>query len=123
MAHAGNTNCPDSRARCNALVGMTEKGSPIPVTPKAQLCNKILDCVHTTHCAKEFNVVDCLCGKGVTADACFAGTFDDTKGACKDIMAAGGESTSMTIGVEREGLAQGQLGIADLPLGALTRGE
>jgi hypothetical protein len=95
MAHAGSTNCPDSLARCDALRGNTAAASPMPGVPKAQLCRKILDCVHTTHCAKEFNATDCLCGKNADPNVCFAASLAAATGTCKDLMAAGGESASM----------------------------
>ena len=67
-------------------------GNVNPGQPKAQLCRQILDCIHTSHCAQNFNDTDCLCGTDVPSGDCFAGTFDAMKGPCRDLMAAGAET-------------------------------
>jgi hypothetical protein len=67
----------------------------MPNTSKATLCRAIVDCVHQTHCAKSFNFTDCFCGEGANADECFAMPYEMAHGACKELIAAGAES-SMT---------------------------
>jgi len=95
-----NTNCPDSTDACNNLVGNTVAGTR-PGQPKAALCREILDCMHSTHCAKPIDnqstPTDCLCGVGVTPGDCFdVRTFDQLTGACKDVIAAGAETTDLS---------------------------
>jgi hypothetical protein len=98
VAHAealGSTNCPDSRMRCNQLLGTTAPTSPIPNASKATLCRQIVDCVHRTHCAKDFNLTDCLCGTHADPNVCFSATLAEAAGPCRDLIAAGGESNLM----------------------------
>jgi hypothetical protein len=116
VAHKGNTNCPDSTRRCDSLPGTTAADSPMPNMPRSQLCRQIVDCIHRTHCAKTFNATDCLCGKDVNPDECFAGTFASTTGACKELFAAGGESTSMEILADRFSDPTFAVGVADTVL-------
>jgi hypothetical protein len=116
-SHKSNkTSCPDSIRRCETLPGKTAADSPMPNMSKSELCVQILNCFHRTHCAKSFNATDCLCGKGVNPDSCFAGTFEDTTGACRDLVAAGGESKSMQLLAERFSDAMFPIGVADTVL-------
>jgi hypothetical protein len=97
-AHNGNRNCPDGRSRCENLQGVTPSTAPQPNVPKALLCQEIVDCIHSSHCAQNFNVTDCLCGTDADPNVCFNGTFAalPASAACKDLIAAGGESTLMS---------------------------
>ena len=87
----GSNNCPSALTHCESLTGVTS-GSFMPGTSRRQLCRDILDCIQRTHCAKDFNDTDCLCGANVPTGQCFMGSFEAMTGACRDVMAAGAES-------------------------------
>jgi len=102
-AHEGNMNCPDSKETCDGLVGVTSKDSPVmPGVPKAALCRQIVDCMHSSHCAAPnasgiSTPSDCFCGTDVHPNTCFnGGTYADTFGKCRDLIAAGCESTTIS---------------------------
>ena len=84
-------NCPSAYQHCNSLQGVTA-GKYKPGLPKSALCRQILDCIHRSHCAKEFNATDCLCGPNVRSVDCFNGSFEAMGGSCRDLIAAGAES-------------------------------
>jgi hypothetical protein len=85
----------------------------MPGVSKAALCRQIVDCIHTTKCASNFNVTDCICGLDVQADVCFAGTYDAATGPCKDLIAAGAESNIMPVIAANFSDSQYAIGAAD----------
>jgi hypothetical protein len=95
LQHKTNRDCPDSLKRCEDMQGTTAAQSPVqPRASKSALCKQILACMHANHCAKD-HATDCLCGTNADPNVCFAGTYQAMTGACKELIAAGGESTSM----------------------------
>jgi hypothetical protein len=89
----GSTFCGEKLTAGRALTGSTVAG-PRPGVAKAALFQEILDCAHREGCGDV--ATDCLCGIGVLAETCFAGTYDAMTGPCKELFAAGLESTSVT---------------------------
>ena len=91
---AFGTLCPDQLAACDNLAGNTGASNPVGSQysniPKGPLCQRILDCIHTTHCAQNTADTDCLCGPN--NPGCFSGTYDAMTGPCKELMAAGMET-------------------------------
>jgi hypothetical protein len=112
-SHGGNNSCPNALRSCQNLTGLTSATSPMPGVSKGLLCQQIVDCIHTTHCAKDFNVTDCICGEGVQADLCFAGTYDAATGPCKALIAAGAESNLMPVIAANFSDAGFAIGVAD----------
>ena len=47
------------------------------------------------HCAQTA-ATDCLCGPGADPNVCFSGAFDAMTGPCRELIAAGAESTNTT---------------------------
>lgn len=77
---------------CSALTG------EINGVAKSKLCLDVAACVEDTQCASHNgseSPSDCLCGAGVDVGVCSTQTITDLQGQCKDIIAAGAESTSV----------------------------
>jgi hypothetical protein len=85
---------------CDNLVGNTSANSPLmPNVSKTDLCYAVLACMRTQHCAQNVDqgTQDCFCGIGTDPVACFTtGTYASAQGACKEIMAAGLETTTIS---------------------------
>ncbi|MFT3926618.1 MAG: hypothetical protein QM778_29000 [Myxococcales bacterium] len=101
--HNGEPSCPDSYAAGLALTGSGTAiaGNSYSGKPRAEIFKAILDCVHTSGCAAPDNggnifVSDCFCGIGVEPTTCFGSTYAAATGPCKQQVAAGAESESIT---------------------------
>ncbi|MET0792634.1 MAG: hypothetical protein ABW061_14030 [Polyangiaceae bacterium] len=75
---------------CDSVAGEAAPGSPAAGTPKAKLCNEVLDCVRSSGCAAGNGIIKCYCG---TADAqqCQDG---HANGVCKKQLERGLEATT-----------------------------
>jgi hypothetical protein len=100
MCETADQFCAPLVPLCDNLTGNTSATSPLmPNTPKAALCHAVLDCMRMQHCAQNVDqgTQDCFCGIGADPVACFTtGTFASATGLCKDIMAAGLETTTIS---------------------------
>ena len=75
---------------CMQLTTNAAAGSPAAGTPKAQLCNEVLDCVRDSGCAAHGDgIIKCYCGTANVAD-CQSGLAN---GACKAELERGLETT------------------------------
>lgn len=66
-------------------------------TPKSQLCSNILECMRTTACATDSSTdspSDCFCGQDVDVGVCANTPLNQLTGECRDLIAAGAESTN-----------------------------
>lgn len=97
-------SCENSAATCGDFVKCDQlgtlvaaAGSPAAGTPKANLCNAVVDCVRTTGCAKGAAPIACYCGTANSTD-CQAGLGN---GVCKAQMEAGEETTTPATIVQR----------------------
>lgn len=101
-----STICQPRRMTCETLEGEALAG-PGAGELKRDLCIKVLNCVRESKCVQKVRVNDmdsylevaCLCGDVSTpdkVDACLASTAP--QGVCKDVIAAGAETT-MTVDV------------------------
>jgi hypothetical protein len=96
-ARQGNADtCRNAASACAQLQGNTASDSPMPNVAKADLCQQLLACEHSTKCAVD-QVSDCLCGPGVDPVACFPSwTLAQAGGACKDLIAASAETSDLS---------------------------
>ena len=65
--------------------------------PKSKICRDVVACVRRTRCASESatdSPSDCFCGRDADIQACTARALDALTGECRDIIAAGAESTN-----------------------------
>jgi hypothetical protein len=74
------------------MTGMTSATSPMPNVPKSMLCQEIVQCVQGSHCAR-VAVTDCLCGADADPNVCFNTPIAQLTGPCRDLIAAGSETT------------------------------
>jgi len=75
--------------------GLVATSGPEKGTARSTLCQDVLKCVHQTQCpGVEADETQCYCGEGVGLDRCLAADFAP-KGACKDAISAGVESTAV----------------------------
>ncbi len=82
-------DCASLAAGCNVLGTTAETGPGLaPLgTPRAWLCNEVLDCIRDTGCAI-INPLDCYCGNA-TADQCLQGQGN---GVCRHVIERGLET-------------------------------
>jgi hypothetical protein len=94
--HGNDDSCASAASACAQLQGNTAADSPMPNVAKADVCQQLLACEHSTKCALN-QVSDCLCGPGVDPVVCFPSwTLSQAGGACKDLIAAAAETSDMS---------------------------
>jgi hypothetical protein len=85
--------CLQRQMDCDAIAGT------IGGVAKSAICHQVIDCVRTSKCASAGDTdspSDCLCGVNADVDVCASQTLAVVTGACKDIIATGTETTSLS---------------------------
>lgn len=91
------TACQTAQPICNARrIACENVTGDVHGVPKSELCRQVIDCIHDTNCVSaEGSVSDCICGQNVDVGECQTKQFSELAGACKDVIAAGLESTDV----------------------------
>jgi hypothetical protein len=87
---AGQPLCNARRLACENAVGQVHG------IPKSELCREVLECFRATGCASAGrSTSDCLCERNADGGMCQGREFSELTGACKDVIAAGLDSTDL----------------------------